>query len=109
MGGGGGGIEIDSSEPSTKTAGMIWVVFVAIALTDSFKISTSSDNCLIPIASTSWVNLARSSSTDKIFESAARETFLFDCSACSVSILFCSIIFSISFSDLSSCSFTSGF
>ena len=25
MGGGGGGVEIDSSEPTTKTAGMLWV------------------------------------------------------------------------------------
>ncbi len=45
MGGGGGGIEIDSSEPSTKTAGMIWVD------TDSNKTFRRNDD------NTAWINL----------------------------------------------------
>ena len=46
MGGGGaGGLEIDSSEPSTKTAGMIWVD------TDSNKTFRRNDD------NTAWINL----------------------------------------------------
>ncbi len=45
MGGGGGGVEIDSSEPATKTAGMIWVD------TDSNKTFRRND------ANDGWINL----------------------------------------------------